>query len=135
MVEYTNFVNDLPDESSTDDETQNGGIYATNELGTPKLLKEDLTDEPPQKSAKASEIKLNKYIQGCRHVDEYEILNRIEEGSYGIVYKAQERKTSNFLDIFSKNFILHIKILNFIHFVMCSSCCLIYLIYLKPYYL
>ncbi|KAJ3256262.1 hypothetical protein HK103_005625 [Boothiomyces macroporosus] len=32
-------------------------------------------------------------ITGCRNVDLYEKLNRIEEGSYGIVYRAKEKST------------------------------------------
>lgn len=32
-------------------------------------------------------------IKNCRNVDDFEKLNRIEEGSYGIVYRARDRKT------------------------------------------
>ncbi|KAJ3080264.1 hypothetical protein HK100_010193, partial [Physocladia obscura] len=32
-------------------------------------------------------------IQSCRSVDCYEKLNRIEEGSYGIVYRARDKQT------------------------------------------
>ncbi|CAF0867455.1 unnamed protein product [Adineta ricciae] len=32
-------------------------------------------------------------IQGCRRVDEYLCMNRIEEGTYGVVFRAQDRKT------------------------------------------
>jgi hypothetical protein len=32
-------------------------------------------------------------IQACRLVDNYEKLNRIDEGSYGIVYRARDRET------------------------------------------
>ncbi|KAJ3073134.1 hypothetical protein HDU98_002170 [Podochytrium sp. JEL0797] len=32
-------------------------------------------------------------LQACRSVDAYEKLNRIEEGSYGIVYRAKDRAT------------------------------------------
>ncbi|VDN15554.1 unnamed protein product, partial [Dibothriocephalus latus] len=31
---------------------------------------------------------------GCRSVDEFECLNRIEEGTYGVVYRARDKKTS-----------------------------------------
>ncbi|KAF7253008.1 hypothetical protein EG68_09090 [Paragonimus skrjabini miyazakii] len=31
-------------------------------------------------------------IQGCRSVEEFECLNRIEEGTYGVVYRARDRK-------------------------------------------
>ena len=33
-------------------------------------------------------------IQGCRNVLEFDCLNRIEEGTYGVVYRARHKKTS-----------------------------------------
>lgn len=32
-------------------------------------------------------------IQGCRNVEEFHCLNRIEEGTYGVVYRARDKKT------------------------------------------
>ncbi|KRZ26451.1 Cyclin-dependent kinase 11B, partial [Trichinella pseudospiralis] len=32
-------------------------------------------------------------IMGCRSVEEYHCLNRIEEGTYGVVYRAMEKRT------------------------------------------
>ena len=32
-------------------------------------------------------------VQGCRSVEEFHCLNRIEEGTYGVVYRAEDRKT------------------------------------------
>jgi cell division cycle 2-like protein len=32
--------------------------------------------------------------QGCRSVDEFECLNKIEEGAYGVVYRAKDKKTN-----------------------------------------
>lgn len=32
-------------------------------------------------------------IQGCRPVEEFRCLNRIEEGTYGVVYRAQDKRT------------------------------------------
>jgi cell division cycle 2-like len=34
-------------------------------------------------------------LHSCRHVDNYEKLNRIEEGAYGIVFRARDRKTGD----------------------------------------
>lgn len=34
-------------------------------------------------------------LRSCRSVDLYERLNRIEEGSYGIVYRARDRATGD----------------------------------------
>ena len=31
---------------------------------------------------------------GCRSVDEFECLNRIAEGTYGVVYRAREKTTN-----------------------------------------
>ncbi|XP_062157483.1 cyclin-dependent kinase G-2 isoform X2 [Alnus glutinosa] len=42
---------------------------------------------PPQRS-------LN-MLQGCRSVDEFERLNRIDEGTYGVVYRAKDKKTED----------------------------------------
>ena len=33
-------------------------------------------------------------INGCRSVEEFHCLNRIEEGTYGVVYRARDKKTS-----------------------------------------
>ena len=36
-------------------------------------------------------------IQGCRSVEEFECLNKIEEGAYGVVYRAKDKKSSKYL--------------------------------------
>ncbi|KAK7867040.1 hypothetical protein R5R35_005681 [Gryllus longicercus] len=33
-------------------------------------------------------------IQGCRSVEEFQCLNRIEEGTYGVVYRARDKRTN-----------------------------------------
>ncbi|XP_042487468.1 cyclin-dependent kinase G-2-like [Macadamia integrifolia] len=33
-------------------------------------------------------------LQGCRSVDEFERLNKIDEGTYGVVYRAKDKKTT-----------------------------------------
>lgn len=38
-------------------------------------------------------IKLCVVFQGCRSVEEFQCLNRIEEGTYGVVYRAKDKKT------------------------------------------
>lgn len=35
-------------------------------------------------------------IQGCRSIDGFHVLNRIEEGTYGVVYRARDKETSKF---------------------------------------
>ncbi|MQL41527.1 hypothetical protein EI012_26830, partial [Escherichia coli] len=32
-------------------------------------------------------------LQGCRSVCEFEMINKINEGTYGVVYKARDKKT------------------------------------------
>jgi serine/threonine protein kinase len=32
-------------------------------------------------------------VYGCRSVEEFHCLNRIEEGTYGVVYRARDKKT------------------------------------------
>lgn len=32
-------------------------------------------------------------LQGCRSVEEFQLLNRIEEGTYGVVYRAKDKRT------------------------------------------
>ena len=40
-------------------------------------------------------------LMGCRSVENYEWLNRIEEGTYGVVYRAKDKRTSNPLMMFT----------------------------------
>ncbi|KAL3644448.1 hypothetical protein CASFOL_009628 [Castilleja foliolosa] len=47
--------------------------------GTPEPSK------PPQRSVNM--------LQGCRTVDEFERLNKIDEGTYGVVFRARDKKT------------------------------------------
>lgn len=54
------------------------------------------SDDEERCSSLAEIASLPKYfpgLLGCRSVDEYHCMNRIEEGSYGIVYKAKEKRT------------------------------------------
>ncbi|OZJ01704.1 hypothetical protein BZG36_05264 [Bifiguratus adelaidae] len=50
------------------------------------------TPPPPQPRRLVAQ---SPFLQGCRHVDNYEKLNRIEEGSYGIVFRARDRETGD----------------------------------------
>lgn len=36
------------------------------------------------------------FFQGCRSVEEFQCLNRIEEGTYGVVYRAKDKKTGGY---------------------------------------
>ncbi|XVE85262.1 hypothetical protein DITRI_Ditri17bG0078100 [Diplodiscus trichospermus] len=46
------------------------------------------TAEPP-----APPLRSVNMLQGCRSVDEFERLNKIDEGTYGVVYRARDKKT------------------------------------------
>ncbi|KAI4343368.1 hypothetical protein L6164_010726 [Bauhinia variegata] len=46
------------------------------------------TQEPP-----ALPQRVVNMLQGCRSVDEFERLNKIDEGTYGVVYRARDKKT------------------------------------------
>lgn len=44
--------------------------------------------------ADTSEVNIaSLFSQGCRSVEEFQCLNRIEEGTYGVVYRAKDKKT------------------------------------------
>ncbi|XP_043209788.1 cyclin-dependent kinase 11B-like [Amphibalanus amphitrite] len=56
---------------------------------------EPLTPSPPVSPVVTKEV-LPPYlpaIQGCRNVEEFNCLNRIEEGTYGVVYRAIDKRT------------------------------------------
>ena len=55
------------------------------------------TEPLPVEEVKSEEDGLPPYlpaIQGCRSVEEFQCLNRIEEGTYGVVYRAKDKRTS-----------------------------------------
>ncbi|XP_013412148.1 cyclin-dependent kinase 11B-like [Lingula anatina] len=53
-----------------------------------------LDDTPPQSPVELKKELPSYYpaIQGCRSVEEFHCLNRIEEGTYGVVYRARDKK-------------------------------------------
>jgi cell division cycle 2-like protein len=75
-----------------------------------EIVMDDLTEEEiallsPEQKRKLEErtqtyyiSKLPKYfpgLSGCRSVSEYNCLNKIDEGTFGIVYRAQEKRTGD----------------------------------------
>eukprot|EP00252_Welwitschia_mirabilis_P002994 TRINITY_DN1300_c0_g1_i1.p1 TRINITY_DN1300_c0_g1~~TRINITY_DN1300_c0_g1_i1.p1 ORF type:complete len:566 (-),score=90.61 TRINITY_DN1300_c0_g1_i1:2158-3855(-) len=48
----------------------------------------DIESSPPLQMTKGFNM-----MQGCRSVDEFERLNKVSEGTYGIVYRARDKKT------------------------------------------
>lgn len=81
---------DMNDYMEIDEERNNGGGTSVSQTDT------DSEDEhvshgtpepaaPPQRSVNM--------LQGCRSVDEFERLNKIDEGTYGVVYRAKDKKS------------------------------------------
>uniref|UniRef100_A0A4W5KQB6 cyclin-dependent kinase n=1 Tax=Hucho hucho TaxID=62062 RepID=A0A4W5KQB6_9TELE len=62
---------------------------------TPEPEENYIPDSPPISPVELKK-ELPKYLpalQGCRSVEEFQCLNRIEEGTYGVVYRAKDKKT------------------------------------------
>jgi len=56
---------------------------------------EEKQEKPEEKKFKI-DVDLPPYypaVQGCRSVEEFQCLNRIEEGTYGVVYRARDKRT------------------------------------------
>ena len=57
-----------------------------------------IISQEPEQEEKEKDIEISLYanspgIFGCRSVDSFKKLNRIDEGTYGIVYRAQDIET------------------------------------------
>ena len=53
-------------------------------------------DESKEEAVESKEEELPSYfpaLQGCRSVEEFQCLNRIEEGTYGVVYRAKDKRS------------------------------------------
>lgn len=76
-------------DSNGDRDEEPEAIYENEQLPTPAA------PSPPKAKPAPSKPALPPYypaIQGCRNVDEFKCLNRIEEGTYGVVYRAEDLK-------------------------------------------
>ncbi|XP_075745538.1 cyclin dependent kinase 11B pitslre isoform X8 [Rhipicephalus microplus] len=97
-----------PDSSSSDDDSEDDEKYSEDEKvdGTDVEMKEvvqkaetveaNTANEASPLSEDGDATQLPPYlpaIQGCRSVEEFHCLNRIEEGTYGVVYRARDKKT------------------------------------------
>lgn len=71
----------------TDDALDDDDDVVVGEMKTPALPSE--TEEPTLPPYYPA-------IQGCRNVEEFHCLNRINEGTYGVVYRAVDLKLSKF---------------------------------------
>ncbi|XP_042753499.1 cyclin-dependent kinase G-2 isoform X2 [Lactuca sativa] len=79
--------NDLErkDYMEIDDDIKKDGVSLSQSESESDSESEDNTPPAPQRSVNM--------LQGCRSVDEFERLNKIDEGTYGVVYRAKDKKT------------------------------------------
>ena len=85
---------DLEDSSSEEDNRK--GQFDS-EMTLDRLSDREKEDE------KELEPKMPPYypaVRGCRNVEEFQWLNRIEEGTYGVVYRARDKRTGGLLPVF-----------------------------------
>ncbi|KAL2745940.1 cyclin-dependent kinase 11B-like isoform X1 [Vespula maculifrons] len=61
--------------------------------GTVKNAEEEEEEEEEKKNEEPELPPYLPAIQGCRSVEEFQCLNRIEEGTYGVVYRARDKRT------------------------------------------
>lgn len=87
--QFTNEVVDIESEgSSVEDEKQ----------GVPSDVEMKLSDGEQEDDEEEEKTKLPPYypaVRGCRNVEEFQWLNRIEEGTYGVVYRAKDKRTGD----------------------------------------
>ncbi|KAF4527021.1 hypothetical protein B566_EDAN001569 [Ephemera danica] len=85
------------DQNGAEDAASKEGSSA-NGLESPQEA--EVMDQTPPRSDEEiveEEEELPQYlpaIQGCRSVEEFQCLNRIEEGTYGVVYRARDKSTN-----------------------------------------
>ncbi|TNN07715.1 Cyclin-dependent kinase 11B isoform 1 [Schistosoma japonicum] len=98
-----------PGYSESSSECDESGVpdneFLNEDVNIPKLddnnkyneFRKDIVNEDEINSFKAKPPGKPFYfpsIQGCRSVEEFECLNRIEEGTYGVVYRARDKKVN-----------------------------------------
>ncbi|MBN3282742.1 CD11B kinase, partial [Polyodon spathula] len=81
------------EEEEEEGEEAEPSLHSHSRSNTPE---ENYIPESPPMSSVELKKELPKYLpalQGCRSVEEFQCLNRIEEGTYGVVYRAKDKKT------------------------------------------
>nr|DAD34305.1 TPA_asm: hypothetical protein HUJ06_004945 [Nelumbo nucifera] len=71
------------------DESENSGA-SDHQLDTDSEMENDSRKTPEPSIPPQRNINM---LHGCRSVDEFERLNKINEGTYGVVYRARDKKT------------------------------------------
>ncbi|KAL1124139.1 hypothetical protein AAG570_001909 [Ranatra chinensis] len=80
------------EEDDTEEDTDGGDSVGGCKDDTPPLPPAHEDDEQME-LAKDTLPPYLPAIQGCRSVEEFQCLNRIEEGTYGVVYRARDKRT------------------------------------------
>uniref|UniRef100_A0A671VIE9 cyclin-dependent kinase n=1 Tax=Sparus aurata TaxID=8175 RepID=A0A671VIE9_SPAAU len=88
---------DMEEEEEEDEEAGDGDPTPQSQTHSRSPTPEEnyIPDSPPISPVELKK-ELPKYLpalQGCRSVEEFQCLNRIEEGTYGVVYRAKDKKT------------------------------------------
>jgi len=71
---------------------------------TPPSSTENTPSRSPTPERSPTPIRKRTYypaIEGCRNVEEFNWLNRIEEGTYGVVYRARDKRTGKWFFVLS----------------------------------
>ncbi|KAF8933901.1 hypothetical protein BGZ58_006052 [Dissophora ornata] len=95
---------DLPRDSSLRYETSARSVSAEpidtdddgrvrSSISTPRASASDSSFQAPEYRITVPDVPQHPILTGCRSVENYEKLNRISEGTYGVVYRAKDRVT------------------------------------------
>lgn len=90
------------DASSSPDEPRQPSVSPPPPATEDIVVDEKPVVEPPVEEINTPSIDPNlppyyPALYGCRNVEEYEWLNRIEEGTYGVVYRAKDKRTGKLI--------------------------------------
>uniref|UniRef100_A0A665X4L3 cyclin-dependent kinase n=1 Tax=Echeneis naucrates TaxID=173247 RepID=A0A665X4L3_ECHNA len=94
--ESKDLLADLQDISDSERKTSTAESSMEEEEEDEEAGEENYIPDSPPISPVELKKELPKYLpalQGCRSVEEFQCLNRIEEGTYGVVYRAKDKKT------------------------------------------
>lgn len=71
--------------------------YALQSNPTVPVQREDVEDFDDASDKDRFDWETNRLLKPCRHVDQFEKLNRIDEGTYGVVYRARDTETGQIM--------------------------------------
>ncbi|XP_076815483.1 uncharacterized protein LOC143461600 isoform X2 [Clavelina lepadiformis] len=93
-INESNEDNDDEDDNEQSFQNEESGFEGEDQNYTASDLEDEMPSPEPSPLDKGPELPFYyPALQGCRSVDEFQCLNRIEEGTYGVVYRAKDKKT------------------------------------------